>query len=349
MYRVLTLIILSAGLMACGNTTHVVVRDGEGTSIALPADPSVKTQGQVYTVQPGDTLYSIAWNFSLDYRDLAAINNIPVPYILESGQKLRLSGSLSGASNQPVATESNGVEVYAVGAPAFVETPVATTETPPAAAEPAPAASVIVAQTTTSPNSSSTAAPAPVVQTSQTTNTTAAPQQTKTTPPANETKPVAATSTATPAATSSSTAATAATPAPAAAKPKAAPAVTNAPVTKWVWPANGRVTRGFSGNYKGIDIEGPRGEPIHATAAGQVVYSGTGLRGYGQLIIIKHNTEFLSAYAHNSVVLVAEGDTVKQGQKIAEMGDSGTNKVKLHFELRLRGKPVDPQKYLPRR
>lgn len=326
MYRVLTSIMLSAGLMACSNTTPVAVRDGEGVSLALPADPSVKTQGQVYTVQPGDTLYSIAWNFSLDYQDLAAINNIPVPYILESGQKLRLSGNSSRTSSQLVAAASNGVEVYSVDTPAFTGAPMA---------EPAP--SVISVHQTPPPDQSAASASTPHTATS--TNIA----QTKTPPPAKQTKPVA-NSTAT---TATSSPTTTATSAPAAAK--TAPAVTNAPVTKWVWPANGRVTRGFSGNYKGIDIEGPRGEPVHATAAGQVVYSGTGLRGYGQLIIIKHNTEFLSAYAHNSVVLVAEGDTVKQGQKVAEMGDSGTNKVKLHFELRLRGKPVDPQKYLPRR
>jgi lipoprotein NlpD len=148
------------------------------------------------------------------------------------------------------------------------------------------------------------------------------------------------------------------------ATPKAAPApvVTPPPATvtapvispdagksKWIWPSSGKVIRGFSAQNKGLDIQGKRGDPVYASAEGKVVYSGTGLRGYGQLVIVKHNAEYVTAYAHNSAVLVEEGDSVKQGQKIAEIGDSGTNTVKLYFELRLKGKPVDPIKYLPKR
>ncbi|ROV59701.1 murein hydrolase activator NlpD [Vibrio ponticus] len=124
----------------------------------------------------------------------------------------------------------------------------------------------------------------------------------------------------------------------------------NANVTKWLWPTKGRVIKNFSagdqGN-KGIDIAGQRGQPILSTAAGTVVYSGNALRGYGNLVIIKHNDKFLSAYAHNDQLLVKEGQSVKSGQKIATMGSSGTNSVRLHFEIRYQGKSVNPKRYLP--
>ncbi|MFA0414127.1 peptidoglycan DD-metalloendopeptidase family protein [Vibrio renipiscarius] len=129
---------------------------------------------------------------------------------------------------------------------------------------------------------------------------------------------------------------------------KKAPANVN--VAKWLWPTKGRVIKNFSagdqGN-KGIDIAGQRGQSINATAAGSVVYSGNALRGYGNLVIIKHNDKYLSAYAHNDKLLVHEGQSVKAGQKIATMGSSGTNSVRLHFEIRYQGKSVNPKRYLP--
>ena len=118
---------------------------------------------------------------------------------------------------------------------------------------------------------------------------------------------------------------------------------------EWGMPARGQLIAGYSqsANRKGVDIGGARGQPIFASAAGKVVYSGTGLRGYGKLIIIKHNSTFLSAYAHNERLMVKEGQTVRKGQQIAEMGSSDADQVKLHFEIRKLGKPVDPAKYLP--
>jgi lipoprotein NlpD len=107
------------------------------------------------------------------------------------------------------------------------------------------------------------------------------------------------------------------------------------------------VLEGFSEATKGIDIVGKAGEPVTASAAGKVVYSGAGLRGYGKLIIIKHNNTYLSAYAHNNKILVKEGQTVAKGQKIGEMGSTDTDLVRLHFEIRKNGKPVDPLKHLP--
>jgi lipoprotein NlpD len=115
----------------------------------------------------------------------------------------------------------------------------------------------------------------------------------------------------------------------------------------WSWPAKGKVSGLFSEGTKGIDISGLPGQAVTASAAGKVVYSGAGLRGYGKLIIIKHNNTYLSAYAHNSKLLVKEGETVAKGQKIAEMGNTDSNLVKLHFEIRKNGKPVDPLKHLP--
>ncbi len=128
------------------------------------------------------------------------------------------------------------------------------------------------------------------------------------------------------------------------------PIVWSAP--KWGWPVKGPILSSFQGNNglnKGIDLGGKLGEPVVSAAAGQVVYSGSGLRGYGKLLIIKHNENFLSAYAHNDKLLVKEGDFVKAGQRIADMGSSGTDRVKLHFEIRRDGTPVNPLQYLPRR
>lgn len=118
----------------------------------------------------------------------------------------------------------------------------------------------------------------------------------------------------------------------------------------FVWPANGSLLAGFDeAKNKGLDIGGKAGDPVLASADGQVVYAGAGLRGYGNLIILKHNGTFLTAYAHNQALLVKEDQKVRKGQKIAEMGKTDAERVKLHFEIRRQGKPVDPAKYLPTR
>ncbi|MBI4755413.1 MAG: peptidoglycan DD-metalloendopeptidase family protein [Betaproteobacteria bacterium] len=119
---------------------------------------------------------------------------------------------------------------------------------------------------------------------------------------------------------------------------------------EWSWPVVGKVLVGFNdGSTKGIDIGGQAGESVLAAAGGKVVYAGSGLRGYGNLVIIKHNPALLSAYAHNRRLLVKEGENVTRGQKIAELGSSDADQTKLHFEIRNQGKPVDPLKYLPPR
>ncbi|AJY42656.1 peptidoglycan DD-metalloendopeptidase family protein [Burkholderia humptydooensis] len=129
-----------------------------------------------------------------------------------------------------------------------------------------------------------------------------------------------------------------------------APSVKPASSISLVWPAAGNVIRSFDGaKSKGIDIANTAGTPVIAAAAGTVVYAGNGLRGYGNLLIVKHNADFLTTYAHNRTLLVKEGQTVAQGQKIAEMGDTDNDRVALHFELRYGGRSIDPARYLPSR
>lgn len=130
------------------------------------------------------------------------------------------------------------------------------------------------------------------------------------------------------------------------------PASTPASRMVWQWPAPGRVLAGFSSQkslHMGVDIDGRLGESVVAAADGVVVYAGSGIRGYGNLLIVKHSDIYLSAYAHNHKLLVQEKATVRRGQKIAEIGSSGTDRNKLHFEIRREGKPVDPLQYLPKR
>lgn len=134
--------------------------------------------------------------------------------------------------------------------------------------------------------------------------------------------------------------------------PTASSTSSSAPISAWRWPADGKVIENFSsseGGNKGIDIAGSKGQAIIATADGRVVYAGNALRGYGNLIIIKHNDDYLSAYAHNDTMLVREQQEIKAGQKIATMGSTGTSSTRLHFEIRYKGKSVNPLQYLPQR
>ncbi len=139
------------------------------------------------------------------------------------------------------------------------------------------------------------------------------------------------------------------TPGPVSSIPETRPAAP-APAADWIWPVDGKVIDRFDEKRnKGIGIAGKEGDPVVASADGQVVYSGSGLRGYGNLVILKHNDDFISAYAHNRQILVKQGQMVKRGQRIAEVGKSDATQPKLHFEIRRQGKPVDPLAYLPPR
>ena len=289
MLRNIAYCLLLIGLVGCGGSdARAPVEDRHAR--AAPA-------GDSYTVQRGDTLYSIAFRYRLDFRRLAAANGIPAPYTIYPGQRIRLhEGALPRALAPPAAAAAP--RTPAVPRPVFPSTT--------APATPAPASPPAVA--TPYPAQSPAPAPAPVKK------------------PAPVTKP-------SPGSANNSGAAAA-----------------GGPITAWRWPTAGRVTRGFSASvHKGIDIDGRRGDAIDAVADGVVVYAGTGIVGFGQLLIVKHNEEYLRAYGHNERLLVKEGDRVRAGQQIAEKGSSGTDTVKLHFEIRRRGKPVDPQALLPRR
>ena len=219
-----------------------VHRAGYITKQLSPARPAS------YEVQSGDTLYSIAWRFGLDFRSLTRWNRLSNPHLIKTGQTLRLYALPAPPS-------------YPRGAKKVVR--------------PSKKLSSIKQLPTTK------VAPLPI---------------------------------------------------------------------KWFWPAGGSVKTASSvSGTKGIEISGERGAPVKSAADGIVVYSGSGLRGYGALIIVKHNEDFLSAYAHNDKLLVAEGVTVESGQKIATMGDSDAKRVMLHFEIRRNGKAVEPLSYLPQR
>ena len=161
----------------------------------------------------------------------------------------------------------------------------------------------------------------------------------------------AAAAAAAPASAASAPAAAASVASSAAPAPAPAPAVAGgADDMHFIWPASGSLLAGFDeARNKGYDIAGKAGDPVLAAADGRVVYAGAGLRGYGNLVILKHNNTFLTAYAHNQTLLVKEDQNVRRGQKIAEMGSTDADRVKLHFEIRRQGKPVDPARYLPAR
>lgn len=287
---------------------------------------------KMYVVQKGDTLYGIALNNGLDYRELAAWNGITDPRTLVIGQQLVLAAPGSRQSAEPE-TSSGGPVLYSVtgpkDAPVTSATPGTETtrqiagsdrlKTGPKAFK-LPYSEQAVAQI----KAASLAVPA------------AMPDPVRAEPVKNE-------SVKNEAGAETNREAETASPAETAADGEAA-----ADATAWEWPATGSVQGGLSEGAKGIGIEGKMGQPVLAAAAGKVVYSGSGLRGYGKLVIIKHNAVYLSAYAHNSKLLAREGQSVTRGQKIAEMGNTDSNLVKLHFEIRKYGKPVDPLAYLPK-
>jgi lipoprotein NlpD len=326
MLRLLVLLMVAALLAACGHS-RVVKREGSRSerpvrSAPAPARPAPRGErGETYVVRRGDTMYGIAFRHGLDYRDVAAWNRVPAPYTIYPGQRLSLRGPRTAA---PV----SGASVTGMPAPAR---PAAPTANGPAISRPLPPANVPPAVASSGPVPASGAPPAGPVNPA---NPGSAPGQAV---PPPVTAPVAAGPT-TPAVSPPSTVAAPATP----------PAAVSA--AGWRWPAQGQLVGRFvAGDPKrqGIDIAGSAGQPVFAAADGVVVYSGAGLVGYGELIIVKHSDEWLSAYAHNRRRLVAEGSAVKGGQQIAELGRSGTSRDMLHFEVRRNGKPVDPLQVLP--
>lgn len=252
------LLLLPLLLAGCaGNYAPVVDYYGDRPSAAV-------TRG-VHVVSRGDTLFSIAWRYGRDYRELAAANNIREPYTIYPGQEIRLDTSSSRPAPRP-----------------------------------------------SSPSSAGSA-------------TASAPSDSSTSGESTARKPASPPAPSTPA--------------------RSGP-------MQWQWPVQGKILSSFAADNpgrRGITIDGNTGDPVQAAEGGVVVYRGAGLTGYGNLVIIKHDDRWLSAYAHNDELLVGEGERVRKGQRIATMGASGTSRTQLHFEIRRDGQPVDPVTLLPRR
>jgi lipoprotein NlpD len=315
------------------------------------APPAPREQGdwrpESYTVQRGDTLYSIALDHGLDYRELASWNDLADPNVIRVDQKLRLHAPPGWQPPpEPVTT------VASVPPPSEIEAKPLTPPPgeiapkplpPPAEIEAKPLAPLMVK---TGPKAVKLAYSAAAL--AQLRGESIKPATAPATKAVATAKPTPAAPAKSPPATPPPAASVGNPPVPATSKPTPATAETTA-VAGWIWPTNGPLLHAFNegSNPKGVAIGGEPGQAIVASAAGKVVYSGSGLRGYGKLIIIKHSDTYLSVYAHNKTLLVKEGERVAKGQKIAEMGDSDSQIVSLHFEIRRLGKPVDPLQYLP--
>lgn len=270
--------------------------------------------GSTYTVRKGDTLFLIAYIAGKDVKELATLNNISEPYPLTIGQKIK-----TGKSATEVIT---------------VEETITVPVKPQVTYQQGANGTVYASDgNITGPVKASTGNMAVTNNSIQSTKTT--PSITASVGKVSSTEKR----------TASTIRATAGTATP------SNTATTNSAI-KWQWPATGQIISGFSsseGGNKGLDIAGSKGQDVRAAAAGKVVYAGNALQGYGNLIIIKHTDDFLSAYAHNNTIEVDEQDTVKAGEKIATLGSTGTNINKLHFEIRYKGKSVDPTRYLPKK
>ena len=323
--RILVMLVI-ATLAACAAKRPAPVSDARppavGPSQPLDAKPDARPgqastpidTGKLHTIQKGDTLISIALANGLDYRELAAWNNIVNPNVIKLGETLRLTPPATTMTSTQGATADQPQPGAPVTSPLIVTpmpsgTQIANTEKMKTEPKAITVPYTDQAYAKLSAEATAAVSVSPAVP-------TAAPIATL--------------------------------PAPAAPVPVGTPANDD---VDWAWPIQpvpkGKIVAMFTDANKGIDISGTKGAPILASAPGKVVYSGAGLRGYGRLVIIKHNATWLSAYAHNEKILVAEGEEVKKGQKIAEMGSSDADQVKLHFEIRKQGKPLDPMKFLP--
>lgn len=344
------LAVASACLMlaACGTMRSSVVvepagGDGYRSSAKALSPAHTPIPGGSYEVVKGDTLYSIAFRKGVDFRDLAQWNSIAVPYTIHPGQQLTLSpggapsvaaapGSVAVAAHPsaPSGTPSSPVVASAPGFQAVSASPTSTVPATPVASSssvPAPAASSAVKA------ASAVVAAAPVTHV----------------PSVKPATPAAASSTIVPVAGVPTTP-PAALPPPAPAQAVAATGPSRAVSgVNWRWPAQGSLIKKFQTGdaIAGIEITGNAGDPVRAAANGVVVYSGNGLVGYGELVIIKHSDSFLSAYGHNRKRLVKEGQRVTAGQQVAEMGSTGATRNELEFQIRKDGNPVDPLGYLP--
>ena len=298
--------VCSAVLLAqgCASRTRAPVDDRRPAPTAQPSLPMLQptpvpgtalpgaTPPATYVVKRGDTLYSIALEHGVDYRELAQLNQLEDPARIRIGQELRLSAP----------EERSAAQIGAARAPTQIESrPLG-----PAAPQPAESGMKTEPKALRLPYSEQNLASLSKAEIRPELKPEAKPEPAK---PAVERDPEA---------------------------------------IEFAWPARGRVLQAFAEpNSKGLDIAGKPGDPVLAAASGRVMYTGTGIRGYGKLIVIKHDNNFNSVYAHNREILVKEGQNVTRGQRIAELGDTDADTPKLHFEIRKSGKPVDPARYLP--
>lgn len=321
---ILVLLIASAG---CATRRPAPVEDRVATAppavvvpAEVPADAAAAKPAEaaprIHVVQKGETLIAIALQHGLDYKELAAWNYIGNANVIQVGQELRIAAP--GAAPVP-----NGVVATPLTIPgAPVATPLSPSGTPlPTEIKPGltPSSPVTAGGLKTEPRALKVPYSDKALAELEAEARSAAPASTLPAP-IPVVPPVAAPTTA---------------------------AKADDEAINWSWPAKGKLLASYTEGSKGIDIGGALGAPVLAAAGGKVMYSGTGIRGYGKLVIIKHNNSYLSAYAHNNSIVVKEGQDVKKGEKIAEMGSSDADQVKLHFEIRKQGKPIDPAKLLP--
>ncbi|WP_042860875.1 murein hydrolase activator NlpD [Dickeya sp. NCPPB 3274] len=334
----------SASISRPSSDAAVTTREGKIVyNRSYNSIPKGSYSGNTYTVKRGDTLFYIAWITGNDYRELAQRNNIQEPYSLNVGQSLSLGSNMNaGGGTQGMAIASAPTTVT-TSAPVESSSSDSGHMLPENAAKTSGSGRMLSGNATASssghmlPANAAAAAAAQPPSSAQMQTTQVDSQPTNAYSESSGKQNVGKMLPTAGAATT---------------LPTTEPTQTNTAIASWRWPTDGKVIDSFSsseGGNKGIDIAGSRGQSVIATASGRVVYAGNALRGYGNLIIIKHNDDYLSAYAHNETMLVREQQEVKAGQQIATMGSTGTSSVRLHFEIRYKGKSVNPLRFLPQR
>lgn len=316
------LLIFCSLMIGCGTTqapAPVVEREiFDASRLATANDGIGADEGKFYIVQKGDTFYSIALTHGIDHVALAEWNNIVDPESIQPGQRIDLLVPTKQAEPTLFALPKLPSTVPSSPSPIAIEADLQPMDFEPRVQvsenlKTQPKAFKLPYSEQNLTRMQHSINPVPVIQPTQTTEQAV---RIAVAPTLVETQP--------------------------------ANILPHDPKAEWIWPTTGKLQSSFSENAKGVKISGQAGQTVVASASGEVVYSGHGLRGYGNLIIIKHNNTYLSAYAHNSQILVREGESVEKGQKIAEMGSTDADTTQLHFEIRKHGKPVDPLKYLPK-
>ena len=339
-FQLLILAALAATLAACSTRPPApVIVDGRTVTqlpppvvvtqmpppmaVPIPVEPQAAQTGawEQYAVRRGDTWFSLGRQFNANPRDLAQWNNLPLESPLREGQIIRIQAPSANVVPAPIIATPIPVAPPSSGAPA------GDVKREPKVGKVPYSDEAYNRMTRGATPTTRAAGPIPT-----------APTGTQNSAPGGTLVAPAAAATLPPAAATS------------------APVIAAGPATEtdsisWQWPVGGKVSRKFSEGavMKGIAVDGKGGTPIYAAAAGRVVYAGEGLRNYGKLVIVRHNDQYTSVYGHNSAINVKEGESVKRGQKIAEMGDTETDATRLFFEIRRSGKQVDPEKFLPAR